>query len=315
VHNAGQSIIVSLMRLIHITDPHLSTLDGLSFLKLKGKRRSGYLSWFKNRRFEHRREVLDRLTEAISLQEPDLILVTGDLVHIGLEQEMAEAAQWLRSLGTPERVVLVPGNHDNYADDSLAYKYRLWGDYLPGHEDAGDDYTAGYPFERGHGRLKLTGVNTSCVTRIFSATGELGSRQREKLKQSLDRKPGENDFHCLMIHHPPLPGITQSRKALKDASELGEIIRRKQPDLVLYGHIHCNREDPVGQTRIYCTASASSADDASYRMFDLNEAGSGWHCRMQLMTLDRTAGTEQFRLASEHSWQTPACENLSNIGQ
>ena len=47
------------------------------------------------------------------------MLVTGDLVHIGLEQEMSEAAQWLRSLGPPEKVILVPGNHDNYAADSL----------------------------------------------------------------------------------------------------------------------------------------------------------------------------------------------------
>ena len=84
VHKAGQSIIVRLMRLIHITDPHLSTLDGLGFLGVRGKRRSGYLSWYKNRRYAHRREILDLLTESVARQKPDRILLTGDLVHIGL---------------------------------------------------------------------------------------------------------------------------------------------------------------------------------------------------------------------------------------
>jgi len=302
------------MRLIHITDPHLSSLDDLSFLNLRGKRRSGYLSWYKKRRFVHRREILDQLTAAVSRQEPDLVLVTGDLVHIGLEKEMAEAAQWLRGLGTPEKVILVPGNHDNYAADSLASMYRLWGDYLPDRGEAGENYTAGYPFELSYGGLKLTGVNTSCVTRIFSASGELGTVQLEKLGKSFGQSAESDDFHCLLIHHPPLPGITHRRKALRDAAALAEMIRLKQPDLVLYGHIHCNREDRLGETRLYCTASASSSDDASYRVFDLDQAAAGWHCRMQLMTLDSAAHNGGFRLASERSWQTRICDTHPSTG-
>lgn len=298
VHNAGQSIIVRLMRLIHITDPHLSTLDGLGFLAVRGKRRSGYLSWYKNRRYTHRREILDLLTESVASQKPDRVLLTGDLVHIGLEREMKEAATWLRSLGSPDKVILVPGNHDNYASDSLASMYRQWGEYLPERSGAEQDYTYGYPFAHHAGSLKITGVNTSCVTRIFSAAGELGAGQRDRLAASFDSGQ-ENLFHCLLIHHPPLPGIIYRRKALRDAQELGEIIHRKKPQLVLYGHIHCNREDHLPDTRVYCTASASDAENASYRIFDLGQADSGWHCRMRLMTFK----DKQFRLAAEASWQ------------
>jgi len=298
VHNAGQSIIVSLMRLIHITDPHLSTLEGLDFRDIRGKRRSGYLSWYKNRRFSHRREMLDQLTESVAGQNPDRVLLTGDLVHIGLEQEMMQAATWLRSLGPPGKVILVPGNHDNYAADSLQSMYRQWGDYLPERTRSLNDYTSGYPFVHHAESLKITGVNTSCVTRIFSAAGELGQGQRDRLSASFGAGQ-ENHFHCLLIHHPPLPGITHRRKALRDARELGEIIRRNKPQLVLYGHIHCNREDHFDSTRIYCTASASGADDASYRIFDLEQAGSGWHCRMRLMTFQEN----RFIPVAEASWQ------------
>ena len=298
VHKAGQSIIVSLMRLIHITDPHLSTLDGLGFLGVRGKRRSGYLSWYKNRRFAHRREILDQLTESVARHDPDRILLTGDLVHIGLEREMKEAATWLRTLGSPGKVILVPGNHDNYATDSLESMYRHWGDYLPQRNGDAHDYTAGFPFEHRAGSLKITGVNTACVTRIFSAAGELGQSQRGRLLVSLD--PGQDDhFHCLLIHHPPLPGIIYRRKALRDAGELGDIIRRTKPHLVLYGHIHCNREDHLTDTRIYCTASASDAENASYRIFDIEQADPGWHCRMRLVALQ----DRQFKTVAEESWQ------------
>ena len=82
------------MRLIHITDPHLSSLDGLSFMGLRGKRRSGYLSWYRKRRHVYRPGILDQLTKAVNSHQPDLVLLTGDLIHIGLESEMIEAAAW-----------------------------------------------------------------------------------------------------------------------------------------------------------------------------------------------------------------------------
>ena len=313
MHNAGQSIIVSLMRLIHITDPHLSSLDDTSFLKLRGKRQSGYLSWFKNRRFEHRREVLDSLIDSTRQHNPDLLVLTGDLVHIGLESEIKEAAQWLQSLGPPEKVILVPGNHDNYAADSLDSMYRYWRDYLPESSAVDRDYTSGYPFVRKSGDARFTGVNSSCVTRIFSATGTLGDAQLEQLETDLGTAETRHDFHCLLIHHPPVPGITRRRKALTDAGALAAVIERHQPQLVLYGHIHINREDRLGETRMYCTASASSAEHASYRIFDINPEDSGWQCETKLMSLDRSGGS--FRLVSEDFWQTGVCASQSNTGQ
>lgn len=300
------------MRLIHITDPHLSNLDDTSFLKLRGKRRSGYLSWYRNRRYEHRREVLDALIDSARQQDPDLLVLTGDLVHIGLDSEIREAAHWLQSLGPPEKVILVPGNHDNYAQDSLDSIYRYWGDYLPERLAGDPSYTSGYPFVKKSGQVHLTGINSSCITRIFSATGTLGNAQLERLETSLDATQNEQAFSCLLIHHPPVPGIIGRRKALTDDSRLAAVIRRRQPQLVLYGHIHVNREDRLGETRMYCTASASSAETASYRIFDLEPESGAWQCKMRLMTLDGPGG--QFRLASEACWQSGVCANPASTG-
>ena len=299
------------MRLIHLTDPHLSNLDSCSFFKVKGKRKSGYLSWYTKRQYIHRPEILERLTQAIHDESPDQILLTGDLVHIGLEHEIVEAARWLRRLGTPQQVMLIPGNHDNYAPDSLCAMRRHWGDYLPAQDTEINDYTAAYPVERTAKGLRILGVNSSCVTRIFSATGELGKAQLSRLRQTLagpesspaGKSSNRSAFTCLLIHHPPLPGMTKQRKALRDAGDLQLVIEEQQPDLVLYGHIHCNREGQHGEVRTFCTASASSVNNSSYRVFDVEQTKDGWHCHMRLMSLDNQNGTEAgFKPAGELSW-------------
>ncbi|HEY5776051.1 MAG TPA: metallophosphoesterase, partial [Xanthomonadales bacterium] len=118
------------MRLIHLADPHLSSLEGVSLSSLVGKRMSGYLSWRKNRRKHYLPAVLDRLVDAVRAENADQILLTGDLVHIGLESEIAQATQWLHALASPERVMLVPGNHDIYAGGSVDAVFGAWSDYL-----------------------------------------------------------------------------------------------------------------------------------------------------------------------------------------
>ncbi len=298
------------MRLIHITDPHLSSLDGLSFTDLRGKRLSGYLSWRKKRRHVYSPEVLAQLTEVVNSHQPDLVLLTGDLVQIGLECEMIEAANWLRRLGPPEKVMLIPGNHDNYARNSLAAMYKHWGSYLPADGGPAADYTAGYPVVRETQDARLLGVNTSCVTRVFSATGELGKDQRQRLARTLVKEPGDKRFQCLLIHHPPLPGMTERRKALRDAGQLEGIIAQHPPDLVLYGHLHRNLEHHVGNTRIFCTATASSIYDASFRIFDVEKKDSGWHCRMRLVTRTHSPGANaSFDVTAESGWQAPISGN------
>lgn len=291
------------MRLIHITDPHLSSLEEMSFFGLRGKRRSGYLSWYRKRRHIYRRETLQQLTESVAGHQADQLLVTGDLVHIGLEQEMREAADWLKQLGPAENVFLIPGNHDNYAGDSLASMYRHWGPYLPAGGVDNDSYSSVFPVTREWPGLQLVGVNTACVTRIFSATGELGENQRARLEAALECEPGDNRLRCLLIHHPPFPGMTRKRKALRDAAELREIASRQPADLILYGHLHYNREHLVENTRIYCTASASDHSNASYRIFDLERNDSGWSCHMRLMQLAGHGRKHEFRVSAESRWQ------------
>lgn len=301
------------IRLVHLTDPHLTSLDGESLRTLFGKRWTGYLSWQRHRRHVHRPEVLARLTEAVHGESADQILVTGDLVQIGLPAEIEAAAGWLQRLGPPSRVMLVPGNHDAYAADSWASVARCWAPYLGiggadpartagGAADAASH--AGFPTRRelaaGATRVALFGLSSARPSGPFLADGALGTGQLQRLEQALD---GAMGFRCLLLHHPPLPGITVRRKCLRDGPALAALLGRQRADLVLHGHVHRNLDyrGPAG-ARVFGTASASShggRGQAAYRRFDIERDGDAWAVDMQLLEVaeggPRVIGRAQWR--------------------
>src|SRR2546425_1142151 len=100
--------------LAHLSDPHLPPLPAARLRDLAGKRALGYLNWTRNRHKYHRREVLDALVADMQAERPDHVAVTGDLVNLALDAEFTPAQAWLQSVGQPQHVTVVPGNHDAY---------------------------------------------------------------------------------------------------------------------------------------------------------------------------------------------------------
>lgn len=293
------------MRIVHLTDPHLSSLAGISWPELGAKRWSGYLSWRKRRRHLHRPDMLERLLTSIHAERADLIALTGDLVHIGLEREIVQAADWLARLGPPERVLLVPGNHDLYARDSWPALRAHWGAYL--HLDAGADPPSPYPAYPLCWRfpgVSVIGLCSSQPTPLFMATGTVGEAQGERLSAMLAEARSRGDYRLVLIHHPPLPGQTHWRKSLTDARALSTRLRDGGADLVLHGHLHHNDATIASSMRVYGTASASSVaaeDLASYRVFDIEPGAVGWEVAMRLMQAASATG-DGFRQAAGQRW-------------
>lgn len=293
------------MRLIHITDPHLSTLTGQSFRALSIKRRSGYLSWTQNRQRIHLQDTLHQLITAVRGESADQIILTGDLVQIGLEDEIREVSGWLAELAPAQQVFFVPGNHDVYARDSWAALRRYWDFVLPP-SPAGkpDTSRSGYPLVRDIGSIRLIGASSACVTPLFSARGKIGPDQLERLAQQLTEAREQGRMPCLAIHHPPLPGMTVWRKALREVKVLKTLISTLKPALVWCGHLHYNSELTEGDCRIFCTTSASRVHRASYRVFDIAQTmGAGrpcWSIHMQLKSC--APGTTGFRPVNEQRW-------------
>src|ERR1700683_1213460 len=101
-----------MFELAHISDLHLAVRPGL--MQFASKRGLGFINWHRARKYIHRIEALNAITRDLQATAVDHIAVTGDLVNLSLPAEYAWARKWLESLGTPNNVTVIPGNHDLY---------------------------------------------------------------------------------------------------------------------------------------------------------------------------------------------------------
>jgi 3',5'-cyclic AMP phosphodiesterase CpdA len=281
-----RDLLVAAFTLAHLSDPHLAPLPAPGLRELAGKRALGYLNWTRNRTKVHRRDVLDALVADMQLLRPDHIAVTGDLVNIGLEAEFAPARAWLESLGTPEHVTVVPGNHDAYVRATQNRSAEIWGDYLRG-DGALTASPVTFPFLRYRGPLALVGVSSAVPTPPLMATGWLGQAQLDALDAVLHQLSTEQLFRVLLIHHPLRSEKGSRHKRLTDSSELQALLKRHGVELILHGHDHIHStmwfDGPRGRIPAIGVPSASAiahghTPAAAYNLFSIGREGEKWRC-------------------------------------
>jgi 3',5'-cyclic AMP phosphodiesterase CpdA len=289
--------------LAHLSDPHLPPLPAAHLRDLAGKRALGYLNWTRNRHKYHRREVLDALVADMQAQRPDHVAVTGDLVNLALEGEFSPAQAWLESVGTPQQVTVIPGNHDAYV---RATKHRFagtFGDYLRG--DAQGDVAANgvsFPFVRRRGPLALVGLSSAIPTLPLMATGTLGRAQLDMLDRTLAQLSSEQAFRVLLVHHP-LHSDSRSKR-LTDSRQLRALLKQHGVELVLHGHDHIHStmwiEGTDRQIPAIGVPSASALAHrhypaAAYNLFSIERDGDQWHCVQTVRAISEDMRVRQIR--------------------
>jgi 3',5'-cyclic AMP phosphodiesterase CpdA len=248
--------------LAHFSDVHMSPISGFGWRYWNAKRVLGYLNWQHKRRHVHFTSVADRLIADAQALRPDHIAITGDLVNLGLPAEHEAALAWLQSVGPPDRVTVIPGNHDIYSSMRGDRGVARWAAYRGGEEE-----TLAFPFVRRIGPLALVGLNSAVETPPFFASGLLGAHQLEIAQELLAKLDEEGAIRVVLIHHPPLARMTTPRRSLKDAAHFAHLLEREGAELVLYGHNHTpavdwlsSREKPVP-----LIAAPSASAGAAYR--------------------------------------------------
>jgi len=279
----------------HISDPHLTTLEGARGRQLLNKRLLGYLSWRRKRRYQHQREILTALQHDLQSRPVEQLLVTGDLTHIGLPQEFAQARAWLQQLGGPRQVALVPGNHDALIKASWQDTFALWDDYLASDEPV----TPRFPSLRVRGAVAYIGLSSACPTPPFMATGTVGKEQLERLPRLLEATRRQGLFRVIYLHHSPLTGTEKWRKRLTDAAALEALIEAHGAELVLHGHGHRAHyrelETRHGSVPVLAVPSASAAglhgaEVAHYNRFTVTRTASGWEADIECRGYDSAPG-------------------------
>jgi 3',5'-cyclic AMP phosphodiesterase CpdA len=273
----------SAFSLAHISDLHLTRLDDARLTQLLSKRLLGYLSWWRRRRIVHRRDILDSLLADLAVLKPDHIAVTGDLTHIGLPGEFAQAGQWLETLGPPDRVTVIPGNHEAYTGTAWIGSCAMWAPYLQSDRRQDPPLTANYfPSLRIRGRTALIGLCSARASLPFLAVGSLGKTQLAGLAALLDKTGEQGLLRVVLIHHPAVPGTIKWRKRLVDGKALVDVLTRHGAELVLHGHTHypifSQVATPAGAIPVIGAPSASelaprSGHCAGYNIYRIADNG------------------------------------------
>jgi 3',5'-cyclic AMP phosphodiesterase CpdA len=293
--------LMAAFTLAHLSDPHLPPLPAPTLRELAGKRALGYLNWTRNRRKVHRREVLDALVSDMQAQAPDHIALTGDLVNLALEAEFTPSLTWLAGIGTPDRVTVIPGNHDAYVRATRHRAAEVWGDYLAS-DDAAADGGAAFPSLRRRGPLALIGLSSAVPTPPLMATGWLGRSQLDALERMLAGLSVEQAFRVLLVHHPLRSDSWAKR--LTDSPELLALLKRHGVELILHGHDHVHStiwiDGPAGKIPAIGVPSASAVAHgrypaAAYNLFSIAREGAAWRCEQTVRGIDDAMRVRQVR--------------------
>ncbi|OJU52285.1 MAG: metallophosphatase [Mesorhizobium sp. 61-13] len=227
-----------MFRLAHMSDVHLGPLPDVSYRDLASKRVVGYINWQRNRRRHMHDAVIDTIVADMKRQAPDHIAVTGDLVNLALDGEIEMARLWLETLGPPQDVSVVPGNHDAYVPGAFGKVCRSWAPWMNGDGINHPIDRNSFPYLRVRGNVALIGVSTARATAPFMANGFFREGQAKRLAKLLAETGKRGLFRVVMIHHPPVRAAVSQHKRLFGIRRFQKIVARNGAELVLHGHSH-----------------------------------------------------------------------------
>jgi 3',5'-cyclic AMP phosphodiesterase CpdA len=156
--------------------------------------------------------------------QPDLVLLTGDLVDGGSDEEYARLRRLLSPLRAPYRVI--PGNHDTR--EGMRRAFGADG-YLP----ASGEFLH-YAIEGE--AVRILALDSLVPGKVWGRLcGERLAWLAAKLAAAPDRPT------MIVVHHPPFPtGVAHmDAHAFEGADEFAAIVRRHgQVERVVAGHVH-----------------------------------------------------------------------------
>lgn len=268
------------IRLLLISDIHCLGNSRAGFSYLAGDNRTT-------------RETLKILDDALSRHwgSVDYVLISGDVTDSGKDKQYVAALSVLDNYD-PERIAVIPGNHDLAnvnSTQSWHWKMRKFKKYMekyltPGPEPV--DSNTYFPYVR---RLKegfvLFGVDS---TLRQTALGIISDRQLRALAAMLDAPEFQNDHKIVMLHHD-VTGDVKSFSGfnikygniLKNKDDFLDVIRGhaaksgRRDVTVIFGHTHVKRVEPdfMDNVNFICVPSLGGIYNEDYIRMDI--AGDG----------------------------------------
>lgn len=215
-------------------------------------------------------ERLRALTQDILSQNPDLIVLTGDITDRGFVSQFRSAKSFLDSLGIP--FIGVPGNREISPAAVLEWMFPRFA--MRRYRDFFGQVDRIRHAEKDNGPI-FFGLNS--VHALPSWPGTIARETRYWLKDQAARFPDRTKI--LFLHHPVLPVIRSSSywaHTLSDAGELLNICTQTGIVLILQGHKHRSSimeiRFPERKAKVVvsaCGAPLMTRWDSTYHVVDL----------------------------------------------
>lgn len=293
---------MTLLRLAHLSDPHLhAALDAVPLHAWLGKRALSRLSWARGRAGLQRPEVLAAAIADIRSHMPQHIAITGDVTNFSLPEEFTNAARWFATLGAPQDVSVIPGNHDALVPLLYEQGWAHWQPWMQG-DDGGT-----LPWLRVRQGVALLGLSSAVATAPGLASGTLGGMQLQWLADQLPQLKARGLFRIVLLHHPPADGVVSARKALTDRAALRAVLAEHGAELVLHGHSRDARFDPLpGPDGLIASMGLPSIsaipnpkdEGARWHLLEISALAAGWQLAVTVRRFDATVA--QFTTAARY---------------
>ncbi len=262
----------------HISDVHVLDLAGVSLGRYINKRVSGLLNLAMKRRNAHPIAILEALVDDVVSRPVDHTLLTGDLTNLALQSEFRRAREVLDPIARPDRLSVVPGNHDIYTRGSA--RERRFESYFGDLMWAGVEVDREYPWYKRVGPVHLVGLCSAVPRLPLVASGEVSPSQLTRLTSLAGAHSFHNDFTIGMVHHNlHVRGLRKDvMHGMKNRSQVLDTCAEAGVDLLLHGHTHVANRFRHGSMRV--VGSGSSTWDshhpdhrARYNRYHIGPAG------------------------------------------
>lgn len=247
-------------RIAHLTDLHL--LEARHALRPACERlRLSFLSFGRRLDADGRRARLVSGVHRALRARADHIVLTGDLTEDGTDAQFEALAEALHDCSVdPDRVTLIPGNHDAYTDP------QAFGRALDGPLRA---------FRRTSGPCTATVLDEAVVVPVSTAMGQPVTRSAGAVSErdlaKIDALAGAPTLRhkavVVAMHHPPTPAAIPGAQwvdGLQNHRAVRAPIERREHVHVLHGHTHRETDRPLGaidRSRVFCAGAVVDASD------------------------------------------------------
>ena len=182
---------------------------------------------------------------------PDVVLLSGDLVDTGGDEEYAMLKELLAPLRAPR--LAIPGNHDSRE----GFRRALGGDgFVP----------ASGPIHYAAGRFGALRIVALDVTLPSLHHGVFGTAEARWLEATLAAEPGQPTV--LMLHQPPFETAIPylDLYLCHGGALLAEIVgRHPKIERIVCGHVHRHMQLRFGGTLLCTAPSTTTAIDLQLR--------------------------------------------------